>query len=237
MKQISGLYLVMDDKYFHPALFFSLMEEVFPAGVNTFQFRLKRGEPVWRLKWAKMLRKMAQDFGVTFIVNDYPGLAADCDADGVHFNLSDVQVAIARKILGEGKIIGVSVGGDLDKAKESAEQGVNYVSMGAVFRSPTKPNRPVIGLSPIQQAKAELTIPVVAIGGITPANAPQVLNAGADAIAVISSVFSHPHPARVVMRFRQVWISVRGEIGTVQSESRESSALSRSEKTDISEPQ
>ncbi|MHA2611915.1 MAG: thiamine phosphate synthase [bacterium JZ-2024 1] len=225
--KIAGIYLVMDDRYFHPALFFRLMEEIFATGVEVFQFRLKHGDPYQRFRWAKTLRRMAKDTRTLFIVNDYPALAADCDADGVHLGSTDIPLHIARKILGEDKIIGVSIGGDWEKGKKYEEQGANYVAMGAVFRSPTKPHRPVIGITPIQQAKSILHIPVVAIGGITPSNAPRILKAGADALAVISSVFSHPYPVQVVKKFRKIWESFKAETETAPAGSREPMVPSR----------
>jgi thiamine-phosphate pyrophosphorylase len=142
---------------------------------------------------ARDLREACTDARVTFIINDDARLASEVGADGVHLGERDGEIADARKLLGPTAIIGASCYDDLALAHAAADAGADYVAFGAFFPSPTKPlaRRASIGLL---HASACLPIPRVAIGGITPDNAGQLVAAGADLVAVISGVFDAPDP-------------------------------------------
>jgi len=111
------------------------------------------------------------------------------EADGVHLGENDDNIAEVRRILGEDAIIGSSCYDQLDRAKQAQKEGATYVAFGAVFPTPTKPNAPRATLELLREAKREIHIPIVAIGGITVNNAHDVIEAGVDAIAVITSLF------------------------------------------------
>ena len=140
------------------------------------------------------LRDACKQAGVPFIVNDDPRLANELDADGVHLGEHDGAIGEARALLGDGAIIGASCYDDLQLARDAAAAGADYIAFGAFFPSPTKPHarRASTGLL---RDSASLGLPRVAIGGITPDNAPALVDAGADLIAVISGVFDASDPA------------------------------------------
>ena len=142
---------------------------------------------------AMALRDACEQHGVTFIVNDDARLASDVDADGVHLGEHDGAIADARDLLGDTAIIGASCYDDLQRARQAAAAGADYVAFGAFRPSATKPAARRASLSLLEDS-AGLGVPRVAIGGITPDNARPLVAAGADLIAVISGVFDAPDP-------------------------------------------
>ena len=163
------------------------------AHAACLQYRNKRASDSERRRQADGLRALCSDAGVPLIVNDDAALAAAVGADGVHLGEHDGAIATARALLGNDAIIGVSCYDDAGLAKNAAAQGADYVAFGAFFPSPTKPAARRASLELLHRARA-LDVPRVAIGGITPDNAPLLVAAGADMVAVISGVFDAPDP-------------------------------------------
>lgn len=139
------------------------------------------------------LGEACRQAGVPFIVNDDPVLAAALGADGVHLGEEDGRIATARDLLGPAGIIGVSCYDDLERARALVAEGADYIAFGAFFPSPTKPHARRAGIGLLRDS-AGLGVPRVAIGGLTPDNARPLIAAGADLLAVISSVFDAPDP-------------------------------------------
>ncbi len=184
---IRGLYAITPDTDNSE----QLIEQVSAAldgGARILQYRNKGSDAVRRLWQANILKSLAQSRGALFIVNDDIALAEAVRADGVHLGRDDAAIAAARARLGDGAIIGASCYNSLDLARSAVAAGASYVAFGAVFASGTKPGAVHAPLSLFADA-ASLGVPRVAIGGISPANASQVVAAGADAIAVIGSLF------------------------------------------------
>ena len=184
---IRGLYAITPDTDNSE----QLIEQVSAAldgGARILQYRNKGSDAVRRLWQANILKSLAQSRGALFIVNDDVALAEAIRADGVHLGRDDDAIAAARARLGDGAIIGASCYNSLDLARSAVAAGASYVAFGAVFASGTKPGAVHAPLSLFADA-ASLGVPRVAIGGINPANAGQVVAAGADAIAVIGSLF------------------------------------------------
>ena len=154
------------------------------GGIAMLQYRSKGRQ---RIDEAKFLVRMCRERTVPFIVNDDVELALACGADGVHLGRDDGDQEVARTKL-KGKILGVSCYNSLSAARTAAAAGADYIAFGSVFPSPTKPGAVRAPLSLFGEARA-LGVPLVAIGGITLHNAPQLLGAGADALAVISDLF------------------------------------------------
>jgi thiamine-phosphate pyrophosphorylase len=146
------------------------------------------------------LRQHCQDAGVPFIVNDDARLAVALDADGVHLGEHDGGIAAARTLLGPGKLFGASCYDSLERARSAAAAGADYLAFGAFHPSPTKPNARRASLSLLCDS-ADLGLPRVAIGGITPDNARPLVAAGAELIAVISGVFDAPDPIRAARAY------------------------------------
>ena len=139
------------------------------------------------------LRDACARAGVTFIVNDDPHLALALDGHGVHLGEQDGAIVEARALLGEGAIIGASCYDDLQRAHVAAAAGADYIAFGAFFPSTTKPGARRASIDLLRDS-AQLGVPRVAIGGITPDNARPLVNAGADLVAVISGVFDAADP-------------------------------------------
>jgi thiamine-phosphate pyrophosphorylase len=159
------------------------------AGLRLLQVRSKSG-PTERAPMTARVVALCRHYGATCIVNDDAMLAAECGADGVHLGRDDGSVAAARAVLGAGAIIGVSCYDDLARAQRLRAEGADYVAFGSFFASSVKPAavRPPLDL--LTRGRAVLDCPIVAIGGITLATAPLLRDAGADALAVITDVFS-----------------------------------------------
>jgi len=180
------------------------------GGMRALQLRRKNATPEQRAAQARALAPLCRDLGVVFLINDHWRLALDVGADGAHLGRDDGDLAQARADAGPDLILGASCYNELDRARQLLDAGADYIAFGAVFTSPTKPLAVQAPLSLLAQAR-ELTLhhansgnlaeqpalttaraAVVAIGGITPALAPQVAQAGADSIAVITGLFEAP---------------------------------------------
>jgi thiamine-phosphate pyrophosphorylase len=154
------------------------------GGIAMLQYRRKGKQ---QLDEARTLARMCRERAVPFVVNDDVALALDCGAGGAHLGLDDGDLAAARAMLG-GRLLGASCYGSLAAARAAVAAGADYVAFGSVFPSPTKPAAPRSPLGLFGEARS-LGVPLVAIGGITLENAPQLLAAGADCLAVISDLF------------------------------------------------
>ena len=157
------------------------------GGIALLQYRRKQRAGA---EEAKALAALCRRAGVPFIVNDDIGLALACDADGAHVGRDDGDPGISRQKM-QGKLLGVSCYASVEAARAAVAAGADYVAFGSVFASPTKPSAVRAPLSLFAKAKP-LGVPLVAIGGITLENAPQLLQAGADGLAVISDLFDAP---------------------------------------------
>ena len=160
------------------------VQRALDGGIAALQYRRKRASS---LDEASALAKLCRARAVPFIVNDDVELALACDADGVHLGRDDGDFASARARL-KGKVLGISCYNSIAAARDAVAAGADYVAFGSVFPSPTKPGAVRAPLELFDQARA-LGVPRVAIGGITLENAPSLIAAGADALAVITDLF------------------------------------------------
>lgn len=167
------------------------MSEALEAGVRFFQYRNKRGTRREIYEVSLQLIPLAREAGALFIVNDHADIALAADADGVHLGQDDLPIEHARNLLGSGKLIGISTHSP-DQAKAAEAGGADYIGFGPVFRTSTKDAGPVQGIETISVIRRMVSLPVIAIGGITLANVGEAVRAGADGVAVISSVLSAP---------------------------------------------
>ncbi len=185
---ISGLYAITPDEQDTLRLL-SLVKLVLQGGARVLQYRNKSGSVALKFEQAMALRELTREFAVPLIINDDATLAMQVDAEGVHLGGKDGSVAAARAILGTDKIIGVSCYNQLSLAHEAKIQGADYVAFGAFFASMIKHSAPVASIALLSQARREIGLPIVAIGGITKEKGASLLTAGADALAVISALF------------------------------------------------
>ena len=168
------------------------VEAALAGGVAAVQYRDKSGDVARRHEQASELVALCRRFSVPLIVNDDLRLADLTDADGVHLGRDYGSLREARIILGRDKLIGASCYQSLELAQAAQAAGADYVAFGSFFASPTKPAAPRASLDLLRDAAPVIHVPLVAIGGITLANAPQLLDAGADCIAVLSALFDAP---------------------------------------------
>lgn len=205
-KRISGLYAVTPDDNNHDALI-TKVEAALLGGAFMVQYRNKLAHINLRthLETASALAKLCRQHGATFIINDDADLALDVGADGVHLGKDDGDIASARKLLGKDAIIGISCYNSLERALAAEQQGANYVAFGAMFASSTKPNATRASLELLREAKTQLNIPIVAIGGISLHNAADVVDAGANALAVINALFDEPDIQKAAQQFSDLY--------------------------------
>lgn len=170
----------------------TLVEAALVGGVAAVQYRDKSGDVARRHEQASELVTLCRQFGAPLIINDDLRLADLCDADGVHLGREDGTVREARIILGKHKLVGASCYQDVELALAAQAAGASYVAFGSFFPSSTKPEAGRADVMLLQQATAALRVPIVAIGGITLANASQLLDAGADSLAILSALFGAP---------------------------------------------
>jgi thiamine-phosphate pyrophosphorylase len=168
------------------------------GGIALLQYRQKNQTS---LEEARALLALARRHGVPFIVNDDVELALEIGADGVHLGGEDGDLAAARRKM-KAKLIGASCYNRLDLAQAALAAGADYIAFGSVFSSPTKPGAVK---APLSLFENKLSKPVCAIGGITLQNAPQVIAAGADMVAVISDLFDAPDIARRAAAYRKLF--------------------------------
>lgn len=170
------------------------------AGASLLQYRSKLEDAALREAQARALLAICARHGVPLLVNDDAALARRIGAHGAHLGASDGDLAAARALLGPHAILGASCYDDLARAERAAADGASYLAFGAFFPSPTKPQARHASLKLLRDA-ARFGLPRVAIGGVTADNAGQLLDAGADLLAVISDVFAAPDIAAAVRRY------------------------------------
>lgn len=187
-RAIKGVYALTPDSLDTEDLLLRVRQAL-KGGVQVLQYRNKIASAALQMEQAHLLRELTQEFDVTYIVNDDARLAAAVDADGVHLGANDGEVQVARAILGGNKLIGVSCYNRLELARDAVAAGADYVAFGAFYASAVKPEAVVATPDLLRAARAELGVPIVAIGGITADNGGALVRAGADALAVISAVF------------------------------------------------
>ncbi|GAB6967609.1 thiamine phosphate synthase [Komagataeibacter kakiaceti JCM 25156] len=186
------LYLITPESL-DPVAFAPRLAEALDGGpVAAVQLRLKNVTDDALRRAVDILQPVAHARDVAFILNDRPDLAVSCGCDGAHVGMEDTEVATARRILGDDLQLGVSCYDSRDMALRAGECGADYVAFGAFFPSPSKETDVRADPALLTWWSSMIELPVVAIGGITPANCAPLVRAGADFLAVISAVWSHP---------------------------------------------
>ncbi|MEE9422343.1 MAG: thiamine phosphate synthase [Gammaproteobacteria bacterium] len=189
---LSGLYIITDASLQSPEKLSAHVEQALKGGARLVQYRDKSGNRPLQLKQSKQLAQLCNQHNVPLIINDNIELAMEIGAAGVHLGRDDCSLTDARQQLGEQAIIGVSCYNEWQRALTAIENGADYIAFGSFFASKTKPDATPASIKLLQRAKQELQIPVVAIGGITPGNASNLINAGASMVAVVRGVFGEP---------------------------------------------
>jgi thiamine-phosphate pyrophosphorylase len=193
MRLPSPLYVILDRSVAGDRDLPGLLEAVLAGGCRLVQLREKTLSPAQLLPLAQRLARRCREAGALFIMNDRADLALACEADGLHVGQDDLPARSARAILRPGMILGVSTH-DPDQARRAVADGADYVAVGSIFPTTTKAGFELVGPELIRRVRAEVPVPLVGIGGIIADNAPAVLAAGADGVAVISAICAAPDP-------------------------------------------
>lgn len=188
-KRIAGLYLITPEMA--AAQLLPLCAEVLAAAA-VLQYRASSPD----IRTAQQLAKLCAETDTLFIVNNNVHLAKQIAADGVHLGANDMPVLAAREILGDDAIIGATCGGDIKLALRRQKESADYCAFGALYPSTTKAQKALCPPDTIMRAREVLSVPIVAIGGITSDNAAAIIKDGADAVAISASIFQSPAPAK-----------------------------------------
>jgi thiamine-phosphate pyrophosphorylase len=188
--KLRGLYVITDTKLIPRPRFVETVEAAVRGGATMVQLREKDIPQEEVIRLGCEVLAVTRRYGALLIINDHPAVAKAVGADGAHVGREDPPVDETRALLGPDAIIGASCYGDVGRATAAAEAGADYVAFGTPFPSPTKTKRTDISLGIFREVKQHVKVPVFAIGGITIDNARQVIDAGADGIAVVSGVFA-----------------------------------------------
>lgn len=201
---INGLYAITPD-IGATDLLIHQVEMALQGGIHILQYRNKLADFKLQTQQARAILPLCKQYNVPLIINDSVELCLALDADGVHLGADDGNLAEVRAKIGADKILGASCYNQFDLAVSAEKQGADYIAFGACFTSTTKPNAPVADLGLFSRARAELNIPSVAIGGIDLQNSPQVIQAGANAIAVIQAIFAADDVKLASQQFSQLF--------------------------------
>lgn len=203
MKRIGRLHVITDitvqDRFSHT----DLAAMAVSGGADTIQFRMKKGTTREMIKTAGEMKEICSRGDVTLIINDRVDIALAVDADGVHIGQEDFPIPLARKLLGNRKIIGGSAG-DMEEAERCRREGVDYIGFGPVYATTSKDDAgPACGNNIIKQVSGTISLPFIAIGGVRAENAGEVIASGAYGIAVISAVCCMDDPEHATRILRE----------------------------------
>jgi len=199
-----GLYLVTPN-WDDTEKLLEVSEQALRTGVALLQYRHKSADAGQRREQAGALLALARKYRVPFIINDFVELCEELDADGVHVGGTDASVAQVRAQLGAGKIVGASCYGDLALAHAAQQGGASYVAFGGFYPSLVKKYAVTTDPDIVLQARREIALPCVVIGGMTPINAAPLAARGADMVAAISSVYQADDPVVAVEQFNRLF--------------------------------
>lgn len=205
--KIAGLYAITPDLE-DTARLCQMVEASILGGASVVQYRNKVANEALRFAQASALLPICRQHQIPFIINDHLDLFLALDADGLHIGGDDGDIRATKQHIGQNKLLGVSCYTDFANAEKAEKAGADYVAFGACFPSNTKPHAPRAELSLFTQAKA-LSVPAVAIGGITLENADSLIKAGASAIAVIGELFNRnlEETKTVAQQFSSLFLS------------------------------
>ncbi|MCH9699372.1 MAG: thiamine phosphate synthase [Gammaproteobacteria bacterium] len=197
-----GLYIITDYRLPDQSIIEKTQQSL-QAGASIVQLRIKSDEPLNQVAFslAQDLLSLCHKYQARLIINDDLALAQMINADGVHLGKQDTNIRKARNLLGKQKMIGISCYNSLQRALQAQSQGADYVAFGRFFNSNSKPEATPANINLLAEAKRRLDVPVVAIGGITPDNGRQLIDAGADFLAVIHGIYAQDNPGLQTTRY------------------------------------
>jgi thiamine-phosphate pyrophosphorylase len=207
-RALMGLYVITEDRPPADRPVAAGVEAALRGGARVVQYRDKSEDRARRLEEARALKRLCGDHAALLLINDDVELAAAVAADGVHLGRDDPDLAGARARLVAGSLIGITCYNQFERAQQAAAQGADYIAFGSFYPSPTKPQAVHADPELLRRAKRELSLPTVAIGGISPENGAALVRAGADMLAVISAVFAAPDITAAARAFNPCFTAV-----------------------------
>ncbi|HEX73823.1 MAG TPA: thiamine phosphate synthase [Dehalococcoidia bacterium] len=204
IKRLPGLYVIIDTQVLVKGRsHIDIASKALQGGANTIQLRDKLQSKKELLPIAQQLRNLCAEHDVLFIVNDYLDVALATDADGLHLGQNDLPIAVARKLLPIGKILGCSTT-TIEQAIIAESEGADYIAVGSIYPTTSKETAKVVGLERLCQIRQAVTLPLIAIGGITKDNVAEVMAAGADSVAVISTILQAESPEEATREIAEI---------------------------------
>jgi len=204
VKKIGRFHVLTDTDLQNCFSHIELAELAIAGGADTIQFRQKTGETIRMIRIAEQIQALCKKAGVSFIINDRVDVAIASHADGVHLGQDDFPIPLARKLLGEGAIIGGSAG-NAEEARKCFLEGADYIGFGPVYATSSKEDAgPTSGLDLLRQVVEKIPLPIIAIGGINKYNTLLVRETGAYGIAVISAVCCEKDPGEATRCLRRL---------------------------------
>jgi thiamine-phosphate pyrophosphorylase len=204
--QSARFYAILDTGYVAPDRLFAVAAEIVKGGVDILQFRAKGWAQAEVVRVGQGVREIIDRAGEKkplFILNDHPGLAEEIGADGVHVGQDDLPVSLAREQAGAERLIGKSTH-SLDQAIAAEREGPDYIGVGPLFATPTKPDYVPVGLGLIAQVAEKVRVPQFCIGGVNERTLPDVLSAGARRIVIVSDLLKSTDIRSYCARVREV---------------------------------
>ncbi|MCQ4240286.1 thiamine phosphate synthase [Stutzerimonas stutzeri] len=201
MNNLRGLYAITDSTLLADGRLLPYAEAALRGGARLLQYRDKSDNAATRLREADALRELCERHGATLVINDDAELAARLGV-GLHLGQEDGSLAAARALLGRRTIIGATCHASIELAEQARREGASYVAFGRFFNSSTKPGAPAATLEMLQQARQHIALPIVAIGGVTLDNTPQLIACGASLVAVVHALFAADSASEVERRAR-----------------------------------
>jgi thiamine-phosphate pyrophosphorylase len=199
-----GLYAITGS-FLSPNSLIQDVEQVIQGGAVMIQYRDKAGLPAVQLEIARQLLTICNSHAIPLIINDNIELAKLVGAQGVHIGKDDGNLAAAKAHLTPNSIIGVTCYNDLSNALKAEKQGASYVAFGRFYPSKSKPNAPIAELEILTRAKKAASIPITAIGGISAENGSELIERGADLLAVIDTVFAASSPQLAAQKMARLF--------------------------------
>jgi thiamine-phosphate pyrophosphorylase len=206
-----SLYLVADSSYINLKTSRKIITEAIQGGVSIVQLRAKDIPAEEFYNMALELKKITGENNIPFIINDRADIAMAVDADGIHVGQEDIPAKAVRELIGNDKILGVSVA-NLEEAEKAAADGADYLGAGAMFVTETKPDAKQVSIAELEKIKKHIKIPVVAIGGINAGNAEQVLRVKIDGICVISAILAAKDIKKAALELKKTAGEIKGSI-------------------------
>lgn len=197
----SRFYLIVDNSWASRCSLLEVLQQASEAGVKLVQYRNKTRSMKQAYEAALALRRVAAERDMTFIVNDRCDLALALEADGVHLGQGDLPLLLARSVVGQKMLIGVSTHTP-EQVRLATADGADYLGFGPIFSTRTKANHePVVGIQGLAGVRSLTSLPIIAIGGIVPVSVPALLSAGANGVAVASAILDAVDRPKILAQF------------------------------------